>query len=74
LRSRYTLEGDQAARHAFRVARRNSMVLGEEPQILGRPDMKRRGCVRSAGGAIRLMTLHQLFNSFAVAKEVPQQH
>jgi glutamyl-tRNA reductase len=28
----HTLEGDQAARHAFRVARRNSMVLGEPPR------------------------------------------
>ena len=64
----YRLEGDQAARHAFRVASGlDSMVLGE-PQILGQ--MKQ--AVRQADEAGTLgTTLHQLFQrSFAVAKEV----
>ena len=64
----YTLEGDEAARHAFRVASGlDSMVLGE-PQILG----QMKDAVRAAeeAGAIG-STLHQLFQrSFAVAKEV----
>ena len=64
----YTLEGDQAARHAFRVASGlDSMVLGE-PQILG----QMKDAVRAAEEAGAMgSTLHQLFQrSFAVAKEV----
>ena len=64
----YTLEDDQAARHAFRVASGlDSMVLGE-PQILG----QMKDAVRAAEGAGAIgSTLHQLFQrSFAVAKEV----
>lgn len=64
----YTLKGDQAARHAFRVASGlDSMVLGE-PQILG----QMKDAVRAAEDAGALgTTLHQLFQrSFAVAKEV----
>ena len=64
----YTLEGDHAARHAFRVASGlDSMVLGE-PQILG----QMKDAVRAAEGAGAMgSTLHQLFQrSFAVAKEV----
>ena len=64
----YTLEGDHAARHAFRVASGlDSMVLGE-PQILG----QMKDAVRAAEGAGAMgRTLHQLFQrSFAVAKEV----
>ena len=64
----YTLEGDHAARHAFRVASGlDSMVLGE-PQILG----QMKDAVRAAEGAGAMgSTLHQLFQrTFAVAKEV----
>jgi glutamyl-tRNA reductase len=64
----YTLENDQAARHAFRVASGlDSMVLGE-PQILG----QMKDAVRAAEDAGAMgATLHQLFQrSFAVAKEV----
>ena len=64
----YTLQGDQAARHAFRVASGlDSMVLGE-PQILG----QMKDAVRAAENAGAMgTTLHQLFQrSFAVAKEV----
>ena len=64
----YTLRGDQAARHAFRVASGlDSMVLGE-PQILG----QMKDAVRAAEDAGAMgTTLHQLFQrSFAVAKEV----
>src|SRR5659263_373563 len=64
----YTLQGDQAARHAFRVASGlDSMVLGE-PQILG----QMKDAVRAAEDAGALgTTLSQLFQrSFAVAKEV----
>jgi glutamyl-tRNA reductase len=64
----YTLEGDQAARHAFRVASGlDSMVLGEA-QILG----QMKDAVRAAESAGALgSTLNQLFQrSFAVAKEV----
>ena len=64
----YSLEGDQAARHAFRVASGlDSMVLGE-PQILG----QLKDAVRAADAAGALgTTLSQLFQrSFAVAKEV----
>jgi glutamyl-tRNA reductase len=64
----YTLEGDQAARHAFRVAcGLDSMVLGE-PQILG----QLKEAVRAADDVGALgQTLHQLFQrSFAVAKAV----
>ena len=64
----YTLEGDLAARHAFRVASGlDSMVLGE-PQILG----QMKDAVRAAEDAGAMgTTLHQLFQrSFAVAKEV----
>ncbi|MGR4870866.1 glutamyl-tRNA reductase [Variovorax sp. LARHSF232] len=64
----YTLENDQAARHAFRVASGlDSMVLGEA-QILG----QMKDAVRAAESAGALgSTLNQLFQrSFAVAKEV----
>jgi glutamyl-tRNA reductase len=64
----YTLRGDQAARHAFRVASGlDSMVLGE-PQILG----QMKDAVRAAEEAGALgSTLNQMFQrSFAVAKEV----
>ena len=64
----YSLKGDQAARHAFRVASGlDSMVLGE-PQILG----QMKDAVRAAEDAGAMgSTLHQLFQrSFAVAKEV----
>ena len=64
----YALHGDQAARHAFRVASGlDSMVLGE-PQILG----QMKDAVRAAEDAGAMgSTLHQLFQrSFSVAKEV----
>ena len=64
----YLLQGEAAARHAFRVASGlDSMVLGE-PQILG----QMKAAVREADSAGALgATLHQLFQrSFAVAKEV----
>lgn len=64
----YVMQGDAAARHAFRVASGlDSMVLGEA-QILGQ--MKK--AVRAAQDAGALgTTLNQLFQrSFAVAKEV----
>ena len=64
----YLLEGDEAARHAFRVASGlDSMVLGEA-QILG----QLKDAVRAAEDAGALgSTLNQLFQrSFAVAKEV----
>ncbi|MBM3387115.1 MAG: glutamyl-tRNA reductase, partial [Betaproteobacteria bacterium] len=64
----YLLEGDEAARHAFRVASGlDSMVLGEA-QILG----QLKDAVRAAEEAGALgSTLNQLFQrSFAVAKEV----
>lgn len=64
----YVLEGEAAARHAFRVASGlDSMVLGE-PQILG----QLKQAVREADTAGTLgRTLHQMFQrSFAVAKEV----
>ncbi len=64
----YLREGDEAARHAFRVASGlDSMVLGEA-QILG----QLKDAVRAAEEAGALgTTLNQLFQrSFAVAKEV----
>ncbi|MFS2206265.1 glutamyl-tRNA reductase [Variovorax sp. Varisp36] len=64
----YTLQDDEAARHAFRVASGlDSMVLGEA-QILG----QMKDAVRAAETAGALgSTLNQLFQrSFAVAKEV----
>ena len=64
----YTLDQDQAVRHAFRVAAGlDSMVLGE-PQILG----QMKDAAKSAENAGAMGTyLHQLFQrSFAVAKEV----
>ncbi|MDD0816350.1 glutamyl-tRNA reductase [Curvibacter sp. HBC28] len=64
----YTLENDEVARHAFRVASGlDSMVLGEA-QILG----QMKDAVRAAESAGALgTTLNQLFQrSFAVAKEV----
>ena len=64
----YVLKGDEAARHAFRVASGlDSMVLGEA-QILG----QLKNAVRAADEAGALgSTLHQLFQrSFAVAKQV----
>ena len=64
----YLLEGDAAARHAFRVASGlDSMVLGE-PQILGQ--MKQAAREAASAGTLGT-TLHQMFQrSFAVAKEV----
>jgi glutamyl-tRNA reductase len=64
----YALEGDEAARHAFRVASGlDSMVLGEA-QILGQ--MKDAVRMAEEAGALGT-TLNQLFQrSFAVAKEV----
>jgi len=64
----YHLEGDDVARHAFRVASGlDSMVLGE-PQILGQI----KDAVRAAEAAGALgTTLSQMFQrSFAVAKDV----
>jgi glutamyl-tRNA reductase len=64
----YLRQGNDAARHAFRVASGlDSMVLGE-PQILG----QLKQAVREADSAGTLgTTLHQLFQrSFSVAKEV----
>ena len=64
----YALQGEDAARHAFRVASGlDSQILGE-PMILGQ--MKQ--AVRAAGEAGALgSTLHQLFQrSFSVAKQV----
>jgi glutamyl-tRNA reductase len=64
----YVMQGNEAARHAFRVASGlDSMVLGE-PQILG----QMKEAVRLADEAGTLgTTLHQLFQrSFSVAKEV----
>ncbi|NBW26013.1 MAG: glutamyl-tRNA reductase [Betaproteobacteria bacterium] len=64
----YTLQENDAARHAFRVASGlDSMVLGE-PQILG----QMKDAVRAASDAGALgTTLNQLFQrSFAIAKEV----
>jgi glutamyl-tRNA reductase len=64
----YTLNGDRAVSHAFRVASGlDSMVLGE-PQILGQ--MKQ--AVRSAEAAGSLgLVLNRLFQrTFAVAKDV----
>jgi glutamyl-tRNA reductase len=64
----YSLLGDEAARHAFRVASGlDSMVLGE-PQILGQ--LKDAVRVAREAGALGT-TLHQMFQrSFAVAKQV----
>ena len=64
----YKLQGDQAARHAFRVAAGlDSMVLGET-QILGQ--LKDAVSAAENAGALG-STLHQMFQrSFAVAKEV----
>ena len=64
----YSLQSEQAARHAFRVASGlDSMVLGE-PQILGQ--MKDAVRVAQESGTLGA-TLHQMFQrSFAVAKEV----
>jgi glutamyl-tRNA reductase len=64
----YVLQGEHAARHAFRVASGlDSMVLGE-PQILG----QMKNAVRAAADTGALgTTLNQLFQrSFSVAKEV----
>ncbi|MDR2679092.1 MAG: glutamyl-tRNA reductase [Zoogloeaceae bacterium] len=64
----YTLSGDAAVRHAFRVAcGLDSMVLGE-PQILG----QMKDAVRAAEASGTLGThLNKLFQrAFAVAKEV----
>jgi glutamyl-tRNA reductase len=64
----YTLPGERAVRHAFRVASGlDSMVLGE-PQILGQ--MKEAVRVAASAGTLGTL-LHKLFQrSFAVAKEV----
>ncbi|MFM7332198.1 MAG: glutamyl-tRNA reductase [Brachymonas sp.] len=64
----YTLQGDAAARHAFRVAAGlDSMVLGET-QILGQ--LKEAVSAAENAGALG-STLHQMFQrSFATAKEV----
>src|SRR3954462_6604059 len=64
----YTLPGDRAVRHAFRVASGlDSMVLGE-PQILGQ--MKEAARAAESAGTLGTV-LHRLFQrSFAVAREV----
>ena len=64
----YTLEHDNAARHAFRVASGlDSMVLGE-PQILGQ--LKEAVQTSREAGSLG-STLNQLFErSFSVAKKV----
>jgi glutamyl-tRNA reductase len=64
----YILPGDEAARHAFRVASgMDSMVLGE-PQILGQ--MKQAVKIAELAGTMGAL-LHKLFQrTFAVAKEV----
>lgn len=64
----YTLPGDQAVKHAFRVASGlDSMVLGET-QILGQ--MKQAADKAQAAGTLGLM-LNKLFQrTFSVAKEV----
>jgi glutamyl-tRNA reductase len=67
----YTLNGDRAITHAFRVASGlDSMVLGE-PQILGQ--MKQAVRAADAAGSLGLV-LNRLFQrTFAVAKEVRSQ-
>lgn len=64
----YTLQGDRAVTHAFRVASGlDSMVLGE-PQILGQ--MKQAVRAADAAGSLGLV-LNRLFQrTFAVAKDV----
>jgi glutamyl-tRNA reductase len=64
----YTLNGDRAVTHAFRVASGlDSMVLGE-PQILGQ--MKQAVRAADAAGSLGLV-LNRLFQrTFAVAKDV----
>ncbi len=64
----YTLPGDKAVAHAFRVASGlESMVLGE-PQILGQ--MKQAVRTAESAGALGLV-LNRLFQrTFAVAKDV----
>jgi glutamyl-tRNA reductase len=64
----YTLPGDQAVKHAFRVASGlDSMVLGET-QILGQ--MKQAAEKAQAAGTLGLL-LNKLFQrTFSVAKEV----
>jgi len=64
----YTLNGDRAVSHAFRVASGlDSMVLGE-PQILGQ--MKQAVRQAEAAGSLGLV-LNRLFQrTFAVAKDV----
>lgn len=64
----YTLRGNEAVTHAFRVAcGLDSMVLGE-PQILGQ--MKQAVRTAEAAGTLGLV-LNRLFqHTFAVAKEV----
>jgi glutamyl-tRNA reductase len=67
----YTLNGDRAVTHAFRVASGlDSMVLGE-PQILGQ--MKQAVRTAEAAGSLGLV-LNRLFQrTFAVAKDVRTQ-
>jgi len=67
----YTLNGDRAVTHAFRVASGlDSMVLGE-PQILGQ--MKHAVRTAEAAGSLGLV-LNRLFQrTFAVAKDVRSQ-
>ena len=67
----YTLNGDRAVTHAFRVASGlDSMVLGE-PQILGQ--MKQAVRAADAAGSLGLV-LNRLFQrTFAVAKDVRSQ-
>jgi glutamyl-tRNA reductase len=64
----YTLQREQAVRHAFRVASGlDSMVIGE-PQILGQ--MKQAARAAESAGTLGSL-LNRLFQrSFAVAKEV----
>ena len=67
----YTLNGDRAVTHTFRVASGlDSMVLGE-PQILGQ--MKQAVRAADAAGSLGLV-LNRLFQrTFAVAKDVRSQ-
>jgi glutamyl-tRNA reductase len=67
-RATYALPGEEAVRHAFRVASGlDSMVLGE-PQILGQ--MKQAERLAREAGSLGLMLNHLFQRTFAVAKDV----